>query len=107
MVVRDEEFRGHALKKGQQLVLLLAAGNRDPARFPQPDRLDVTRENVRHLSFSYGLHHCLGAQLALLEGGLALEALITRFPDLRFGSDELQWGGNTVLRGPRKLPLAF
>jgi pimeloyl-[acyl-carrier protein] synthase len=107
MVVQDEEFRGHMLKKGQQLVLLLAAGNRDPERFEHPDRLDVTRENVRHLSFSHGLHRCLGAQLALLEGGLALEALITRFPDLRFAGEELQWGNNTVLRGPRVLPLEF
>jgi len=107
MVVQDEEFRGHSLKRGQQLVLLLAAGNRDPERFENPDRLDVTRENVRHLSFSHGLHRCLGAQLALLEGGLAIEALITRLPDLRFAAEELKWGSNTVLRGPRSLPLAF
>jgi cytochrome P450 len=107
MVVADEEFRGHSLKKGQQLVLLLAAGNRDPEHFDEPDRLDVTRENVRHLSFGHGLHRCLGAQLARVEGGLALEALVTRFPDLRFDNDPIRWGGNTVLRGPRALPLAY
>ena len=107
MVVADEEFRGHSLKKGQQLVLLLAAGNRDPEHFPEPDRLDVTRENVRHLSFGHGLHRCLGAHLARVEGALALEALITRLPDLRFDRDPVQWGGNTVLRGPRALPLAY
>lgn len=107
MVVADEEFRGHSLKKGQQLVLLLAAGNRDPEHFEEPDRLDVTRENVRHLSFGHGLHRCLGANLARVEGGLALEALITRLPDLRFDRDPIRWGSNTVLRGPRALPLAY
>ena len=107
MVTDDEEFRGHSLRKGQQLVLLLAAGNRDPEHFDEPDRLDVTRENVRHLSFGHGLHRCLGAQLARVEGGLALEALVTRFPDLRFDNDPIRWGGNTVLRGPRALPLAY
>jgi pimeloyl-[acyl-carrier protein] synthase len=106
MVVEDRELRGHRLRKGQQLVLILAAGNRDPVHFAEPDQLDVTRDPVRHLSFSHGLHHCLGAQLARLEGGLALEALITRFPDLRFAG-EVRWGDNTVLRGPVSLPLAF
>jgi cytochrome P450 len=89
---------------GEQLVLLLGAGNRDPEQFEDPDRLDVTRENVRHLSFGHGLHHCLGSKLARLEGALALEALITRFPDLRLDG-EIEWGTNTVLRGPSRLPL--
>jgi cytochrome P450 len=61
---------------------------------------------VRHLALSHGLHFCLGAQLARLEASLALEALVTRFPELRFAGP-IQWGDNTVLRGPRALPLAF
>jgi cytochrome P450 len=85
---------------------VLAAGNRDPERFENPNDLDVARDDVRHLSFSYGLHHCLGAQLARLEGALALEALVTRFPDLRMDGP-IEWGDNTVLRGPRSLPLAY
>jgi cytochrome P450 len=106
MVLEDRELHGHFLRKGQQLVLVLAAGNRDPERFERPNRLDVARDDVRHLSFSYGLHHCLGAQLARLEGALALEALVTRFPDLRIDGP-IEWGDNTVLRGPRSLPLAY
>ncbi len=72
-----------------------------------PDRLDVTREGVRHVGFGQGLHFCLGAQLARLETGLALEGLITRFPDLRFGTRPIVWGRNTVLRGPTSLPLGL
>ena len=105
MVTEDRDFRGHRLRRGQQLVLVLAAANRDPEQFADPDRLDVTRPDVRHLAFGHGLHFCLGAQLARLEGALALEALLTRFPVLRLAGP-IQWGDNTVLRGPRTLPLA-
>jgi cytochrome P450 len=106
MVTEDRDFRGHRLRRGQQIVLVLAAANRDPAQFEEPDRLDVTRKDVRHLAFGHGLHFCLGAQLARLESVLALEALVTRFPDLRLAGP-IEWGDNTVLRGPRRLPLAF
>ena len=106
MVVEDRELCGRRLRRGQQLVLLLAAANRDPAQFADPDRLDVARRDVRHLAFSHGLHFCLGAQLARLEATLALEALVTRFPRLRLAGP-VTWGDNTVLRGPRSLPLAF
>ena len=105
MVTEDRELRGHRLRRGQQLVLVLAAANRDPEQFAEPDRLDVTRRDVRHLALSHGLHFCLGAQLARLEGTLALEAIVTRFPNLRLAGP-IQWGDNTVLRGPRSLPLA-
>ncbi len=106
MVTEDRAFRGHELRRGQQLVLVLTAGNRDPEQFAEPDRLDVTRRDVRHLAFGHGLHFCLGAQLARLEATLALEALVGRFPSLRLAGP-IQWGDNTVLRGPRVLPLAF
>ena len=106
MVTEDRELRGHRLRRGQQLVLVLAAANRDPAQFDDPERLDVTRSDVKHLALGHGLHFCLGAQLARLEAGLALEALVTRFPALRLDGP-VEWGDNTVLRGPRSLPLAF
>ena len=105
MITEDREFRGTPLKKGGQVVLLIAAANRDPAQFEHADRLDVTREDVRHLSFGHGIHFCLGAQLARLEAALALEGLIRRFPDLRFTAEKIEWGRNTVLRGPKSLPL--
>jgi pimeloyl-[acyl-carrier protein] synthase len=106
MVVEDHMFRGHRLRAGQQLALVLAAANRDPEAFDDPDRLDVTREGVRHVGFGQGLHFCLGAQLARLETGLALEGLITRHPNLRFADKPITWGTNTVLRGPTSLRLA-
>jgi cytochrome P450 len=105
MVLEDRELCGRRLRRGQQLVLLLGAGNRDPAQFEDPEQLDVTRDDVRHLSFSHGLHFCLGAGLARLEGALVLGALLGRFPDLRVAGP-VEWGDNTVLRGPRSLPLS-
>ena len=105
IALEDGELRGRRIRRGQQLVLLLAAGNRDPAQYRDPDRLDVTREDVRPLSFGHGIHYCLGAQLARLEAQIAFEALLERFPDLRLGSAPLAWGDNTVLRGPIALPL--
>src|SRR5262249_37619511 len=106
LVCEDRLFRGHRFRRGEQIVLLLAAGNRDPERFADPDRLDITRDDVRPLSFGHGLHHCLGAQLARLEARIAFEALLTRLPNLRFGAGDIVWGTNTILRGPRFLALA-
>ena len=105
IATRDCELSGHQVRRGQQLVLLLGAANRDPEVFADPERLDVTRTDVRHLSFSHGIHFCLGAQLARLEGALALEALITRFPAIRLPAQKLTWRNNTILRGPTELWL--
>jgi len=105
MVTRETELDGHRLEPGQQIVVLLGAANRDPEVFPDPDRLDVRRENVRHLSFGHGIHFCLGAQLARLEGAMAFEALVTRLPGLSLAYDGVEWGPNTVLRGPKHLLL--
>ena len=105
IVTEDHELRGHRVRRGQQLILLLGAVNRDPDAFADPDRLDVTRTDVRHLSFSHGIHFCLGAQLARLEASLALEALITRFPRFELLPQEVRWGTNTILRGPKALWL--
>jgi hypothetical protein len=105
IVTRDCELHGHRLRRGQQLVLLLGAANRDPEVFDDPERLDVTRTDVRHLSFSHGIHFCLGAQLARLEATLALEALITRYPKVRLPEQSIPWSSNTILRGPRELWL--
>ncbi len=101
----DCTLSGHRVRAGQQLVLLLGAANRDPAAFPDPERLDVTRADVRHLSFSHGNHFCLGAQLARLEGSLALEALVTRYPRMRLPEQTIVWRNNTILRGPKELWL--
>ena len=105
LATEDREFAGAQIRRGQQLLVLLASANRDPDQFERPDELDVTRENVRHLALGHGAHFCVGAQLARLETGLALEALIQHFPDLR-RDGPVQWGDNTILRGPTRLPLA-
>src|SRR4029453_8952179 len=108
MVLEDRELCGRRLRRGQQLVLLLGAGNRDPAQFEDPEQLDVTRDDVHHLSFSHGLHFCLGAGLARLEGALALGALLGRFPDLRVagpaGGGGDRGGGATPGCGGGRLP---
>lgn len=105
MVLAERELHGRRLRRGEQVVCVLGAGNRDPARFADPDRLDLDRADVRPLSFGYGLHYCLGAQLARLEAHAALTHLLARYPDLRFADAPITWGENTVLRGPRALPL--
>jgi hypothetical protein len=105
IATEDHERGGHRVRRGQHLIVLLGAANRDPEAFPEPDRLDVTRADTRHVSFSHGIHFCLGAQLARLEASLALEALITRFPSFKLLPQEIPWGTNTILRGPKALWL--
>lgn len=105
MAREDGELAGRPVRRGEQIVLLLASANRDEAVFPDAERLDVTRDNVRHLAFGHGIHHCLGAQLARLEATAALRGLLERFPTLRLAEERVVWGDNTVLRGPVRLPL--
>jgi cytochrome P450 len=105
IVLEDRDFHGRRFRRGEQVVTILAAGNRDPAVFEDPDRLDVTRENVRHLAFGQGLHFCLGSQLARLEAGLAIEGLLRHFPSFRLAPEPVVWSTNTILRGPTTLPL--
>jgi cytochrome P450 len=86
--------------------LLLGSGNRDPAAFAGPDRLDVAREESRHLSFGMGIHYCLGAPLARLEGQIALPALLRRLPALRLVDDEPRWRDTIGFRGLAELRVA-
>jgi hypothetical protein len=106
--VEDVELGGQAIGKGENIVCLLGAANRDPAVYDEPDRLDIRRQNVRPLSFGGGIHHCLGAQLARLEGELAFRALATRLPDLRLPEiDAPSWRPNFTLRGLTTLPAVW
>ena len=102
----DTELAGHAVPAGRPLVLMLAAANRDPAVFRDPDRFDVTRPEARlHLAFSAGIHYCLGAQLARLEATIALQTLFERFPDLARAAPPVR-RRTRVLHGFEKFPVA-
>jgi cytochrome P450 len=108
IALEDVEYGGHRIPKGGRLLLLLGAANRDPERFEDPDRLDVTRADRGHLSFSGGPHYCLGNALARLEGEVALAALAGRLPDLELARDERPRYRDTVtLRGLQALHLRF
>ncbi|HVK23286.1 MAG TPA: cytochrome P450 [Actinokineospora sp.] len=87
------------------VVVGLSAANRDPAKFPDADRLDITRDPVGHLAFGHGIHYCVGAPLARLEGEIAIRSLLTRFPDLELtqAAHTLRWRDSTVIRGLEKL----
>ncbi|MFI9387307.1 cytochrome P450 [Kutzneria sp. NPDC052558] len=101
----DARLAGRSVPPGRVVVLLTAAANRDPAVFPDPHRLDPDRPNAReHLTFSSGVHYCLGAGLARLEGVIALRALFRRFPDLRLGGAVRRHPSRAV-RGPLRLPV--
>jgi cytochrome P450 len=100
---------GARIATGEPVLVVLAAADRDPARFDAPDRLDLARRDNQHLGYGHGIHYCLGAPLARLEGQTALATLLTRLPDLRLDaeSDELRWRGGLIMRGLRTLPVAF
>jgi cytochrome P450 len=99
------EFEGKPVEKNQLVVILIGGANRDPDAYPRADVYDIARETgVEHLAFSAGMHYCLGAPLARLEAGLALERLATRMPGLRLaGSVERR--NATTIRGPARLPV--
>ncbi|MFI7344719.1 cytochrome P450 [Streptomyces sp. NPDC049936] len=94
---------------GDPVLVVLAAANRDPDRFTEPDTLDLTRRDSQHLGYGHGIHYCLGAPLARLEGRTALETLLRRLPDLQLATDpgDLRWRGGLIMRGLRDLPVRF
>ena len=104
-VLADCEVNGVALRKRDNVVLLLGAANRDPGVFDDPDRLDVGRSQVPHLSFGRGIHHCLGAALARLEGRIVLEMLLERFPRMSLLGERPRFRKGLVLRSLQSLPV--
>ena len=101
------EIGGKQIAKGDRISLTLGAANRDPAQFPDPDRMDITRGENRHVGFGFGIHFCLGAALARMESQLAIGAMVERMPELRLESADLVWRDNPILRGVNSLPVAF
>jgi cytochrome P450 len=104
-----DDLGGKKIPKGESVLCLLGSANRDPAVYPdRPDRLDITRSNVRPLSFGGGIHFCLGAQLARIEAEVAIATLLRRLPDLRLDDVKTpEWRPTFVLRGLRSLPASW
>ncbi|MDA0364489.1 MAG: cytochrome P450 [Chloroflexi bacterium] len=103
--VEAMELHGRQIAPGEQIILLLGAANRDPRHFPEPDRLDLARSDRSHISFGRGIHYCVGAPLARLEGHVAFAKLIERFPSLRLADPAPRFKDHVVLRGLERLPV--
>ena len=105
----DVTISGVTVPRGETVYAVLASANRDERQFPRADTLDISRNPNRHLAFGMGVHYCLGAPLARLEGQIAIETLLRRAPNLRLAvsPEALRWRGGLVLRGLRSLPVAL
>jgi cytochrome P450 len=105
----DITFGGEQIKRGEHVLVVLAAINHDPAVFDDSEELDITRPENRHLAFGKGIHYCLGAPLARLEGQIAISTLLKRLPDLRLNADpqDLHWRPGLLILGLTGLPVAF
>jgi cytochrome P450 len=86
---------------------MLGAANRDPGQFSDPDSLDICRRNNGHVAFGSGIHYCLGAPLSRLEGQIAINTIVQRFPSIRLADHALQWRENMSVRGLESLPCVF
>ena len=103
----DTVLGGKTIKKKQAVIAVMGAGNRDPERFPDPDRLDIERPDNRHLAFGWSAHFCFGAPLARLEAEIAFGELLRRFDRLELTGDNIVWRDNVGLRGLQALPLFY
>ena len=101
----DCDVNGFALRERDNIILLVGAANRDPDIFDDPDRLDVGRAANPHLTLGRGIHYCLGAPLARLEGRIVFETLLERFPEIELLGDRPRFRSGVVLRGLQSLPL--
>ncbi|MGH9790748.1 MAG: cytochrome P450 family protein [Candidatus Acidiferrales bacterium] len=105
----DVTLQGVTIPRGGLVFGVIGSANRDPSAFENPDALDITRQNNRHLGFGHGIHFCLGAALARMEAQIAIHALVQRFPKLRLAVpvESLRWQPSLVLRGLKALPVAY
>jgi cytochrome P450 len=107
--LEDVDLAGRPIARGEVVIVLLGAANRDPSRYPDPDTLDLTRERNQHVGFGVGIHFCLGAPLARLEAQIALPALLRHAPKLQLAADpaDLTWRHSLMLRGLDRLPVVL
>jgi cytochrome P450 len=104
-LTRDIELHGRSFREGDRVLLLLAAANRDPRHFHDPNELDIHRQPNDHLEFGFGVHFCMGASLARMEACIALEELLANFADYRVTTREIEWLRTPAVRGPAALEL--
>ncbi len=103
----DITIGGQTIGKGEMVMPFLGAADRDPSQFPDPDRLDISRTDNRHIAFGMGIHFCLGAPLARMEGQIAINTLLARLPKLALATDRPQFRQSLTLRGLQALPVSF
>jgi cytochrome P450 len=103
----DASIGGRTIRKGEMVMPFIGAADRDPAHFPEPDRLDLGRADNRHIAFGWGIHFCLGAPLARVEGQIAINTLVRRLPRLALVSDTVEYRQSLTLRGLKALPVKF
>lgn len=106
-VLEDLQINGITLRKGQEVALMYASGNRDPGKFPNPDQLRLDRRENQHLTFGLGIHYCIGAPLARLELQTSFQSLFARLPNLRLSNTTPQYTGGFVIRGIAQLPAEW
>jgi len=106
-VLDDIDYQGVSLKRGMEVGLVYASGNRDPRRFDHPDDLVLDRRDNPHLTFGMGTHYCVGAPLARLEMQISFETLLRRFPRIRLATDPVEYGAGFVIRGLKSLPVVL
>jgi cytochrome P450 len=106
-VMQDVEYHGVTIPAGSAILLLLASANRDPRRYEDPDTFDIHREDITHLTFGFGLHYCLGANLARLEARVALDELLDRFPEWDLDADGMRLAPTSTVRGWERLPIVL
>ncbi len=107
--MEDITLRGVTIPAGEMVTASLLGANRDPDQFPDPDRFDITRKPNRHIAFGHGIHYCLGAPLARMEGAIAINTLLRRLPGLALNTapESLHWNETLLLHGMESLPLRF
>jgi cytochrome P450 len=103
----DVTIGGRTIRQGEMVMPFIGAADRDPAQFPEPDRLDLSRADNRHIAFGWGIHFCLGAPLARVEGQIAIDTLVRRMPRLELVSDTVEYRQSLTLRGLKALPVKF
>jgi cytochrome P450 len=104
-VMEDAEYYGTTVPAGSPILLIVASANRDPRRYERPDVYDIRRADIQHLTFGYGVHYCLGANLARLEGKVALDELLNRFPEWDVDYDNIKLAPTSTVRGWERMPL--